>query len=227
MHEHARRHVESHPLASEAILENTYIDDTFVSVQSDEKAMEFKNLEKEERVKARSNIISASVSGINRLEPSRFSSWNRLIRVVAWILKFKSVGLKKESESKIRAPGVLSVGDIDKAEKVMLHELQSELFKPDLTTLAEGSLVNEKSAIAKLCPFIDQNGLLRASGRLEHSSQLSYDEKHPNLIPHKHAMTHLIIGNRHDDNDHAALVNNLMSQVARKYWCVGLREAYR
>ena len=73
-------------------------------------------------------------------------------------MKFKSVGLKKESESKIRAPGVLSVGDIDKAEKAMLRKLQSESFKPELTALAKGCQVNEKSAIAKLCPFIDRNG---------------------------------------------------------------------
>ena len=54
-----------------------------------------------------------------------------------------------------------------------------------------------KSNLAGLDPFLDQDGVLRVGGRLNRSS-LTFEEKHPILLPKKHHVSQLIIRHYHE-----------------------------
>ena len=56
----------------------------------------------------------------------------------------------------------------------------------------------------KLAPFIVEVGILRVGGRLKKSS-LSFDAKHPILLPKTHRITDLIIEQVHQENFHPGL----------------------
>jgi hypothetical protein len=68
---------------------------------------------------------------------------------------------------------------------------------------------------------------MRVEGRLDESDHLTYDEKHPIVLPRKHALTTLIIRHYHQQNQHAAGANHIISLMARRWWCTGLREAIK
>ncbi len=62
--------------------------------------------------------------------------------------------------------------------------------------------VASKSAIYKLDPFMDKNGVLRVGGRLRNSS-LNYETKHPMLLPKKGHITDLVIRDQHNNLKHS------------------------
>ena len=67
-----------------------------------------------------------------------------------------------------------------------------------------------------LAPFIDQNGLLRVGGRLI-NAKLTYEEKHPVLLPTRHYVTDLIIKEAHFNYYHAGIQSTLF-YLRHKFW---------
>ena len=63
--------------------------------------------------------------------------------------------------------------------------MQRSSFSNEINRLEEGHSVFRNSIIAKLSPFLDDVGLLRVGGRLQ-QTLLSYEEKHPLIIPKGH-----------------------------------------
>ena len=92
------------------------------------------------------------------------------------------------------------------------------------------SLKNEKeiprgSKILQFPPFLDEEGLIRAKGRIG-KSQLDFNAKHPILQHWKHHGVELFLRNEHKDNQHEGteLVRNIVQQ---KIWILGIRNALR
>ena len=56
------------------------------------------------------------------------------------------------------------------------------------------------SKVYQLAPFLDEHGVLRAGGRLQHS-ELSYGAKHPVLLG-KHHLTELLLEKMHVERMH-------------------------
>ena len=80
--------------------------------------------------------------------------------------------------------------------------------------------------IARLSPFIEEDGTIRVKGRLKHSN-LDYNAKHPTLLTAKHPVVQLLLEKAHRDNLHEGTeyVRNKLQQ--KKYWIIGLRNAIR
>ncbi|XP_059062778.1 uncharacterized protein LOC131855519 [Achroia grisella] len=76
-----------------------------------------------------------------------------------------------------------------------------------------------KGPLKPLNPFIDQKGLLRVGGRLEHS-QLSYNQKHPLLIPKQSSLTTLLVVDAYIQTLHGGLQLTL-SYLQSKFWISG------
>jgi hypothetical protein len=77
------------------------------------------------------------------------------------------------------------------------------------------------SRILTLSPFMDNEGIIRASGRLM-KAPIPYSARHPIILPEKHDVTRLIITDyherlRHEGNEH---VRNVIGQ---QYWILNLR----
>ena len=75
----------------------------------------------------------------------------------------------------------------------------------------------QKSHFKDLSPFTDEDGLLRVGGRLD-KSVVSYERKHPVLLPFDSNVSRIIVRSVHDES-HSG-VSTTVAKVRRKYWIV-------
>ena len=59
----------------------------------------------------------------------RYSSWYRLKRSLAWLLKFKDYLLKMDVKNSF------TVSDFERAERAIIHCVQQEVFEKKITAL--------------------------------------------------------------------------------------------
>ena len=107
----------------------------------------------------------------------RYETWQRLVRVNAWILKWSR--LRRE-----RKKGKFSVEELKESEFTWLRNRQRDVFFPEIEELRNKEQVNQKSDIVKLDPHFDQTKkLLVVAGRLQFA-QIPEEAKHQVIIPH-------------------------------------------
>lgn len=123
---------------------------------------------------------------INMLES--FSSLNRLCRVTAFCSRF--INNARPKHAKRRGP--LSACEIHDALNIWITAVQHRHFEADIKKLQRNGPTANVSHLQSLRPFLDDDGLLRVGGRLQHSD-LPTNEKHPNIMPDKSHLTTLLI----------------------------------
>ncbi|XP_011863524.1 PREDICTED: uncharacterized protein LOC105559655, partial [Vollenhovia emeryi] len=135
----------------------------------------------------------------------KYSSYSKLCRVIAHCLRFRP-------NSTYRGP--LRPEEIDKAELRVIKLLQTSHFSDELKKLKDKHPYRGK--LSNLSPFIDQDGVLRVGGRLQ-SSNLTFSQKHPMLLPSRTYVTDQIIRETHERHYHTGIQNTLYI-LRRKYW---------
>ncbi|XP_036343972.1 uncharacterized protein LOC118753207 [Rhagoletis pomonella] len=114
----------------------------------------------------------------------RFSSFPRALKVVAYMFKFVE-RLKNEVKKTPNSPdNMLTHQYLQKAKVSLVAYTQTRYFSREILLLRESKLIDKKSQLLVLNPFLDTKGLHRANGRLANSS-LTYNERHPIIIPEK------------------------------------------
>ena len=103
---------------------------------------------------------------------------------------------------------------------MLLKKVQEQEFPDELRALRQGQSVSRSSPLFKLTPYIADDGLLRMEGRLQFS-QLSFDEKHPILLPKCH-LTVLFVRFQHVLMKHAG-VSTMITALRKCYWTIGVR----
>ena len=81
------------------------------------------------------------------------------------------------------------------------------------------------SKILQFSPFLNEEGLIRAKGRIG-KSQLDFNAKHPILLHWKHHAIELFLRNEHKDNQHEG-TEHVRNIVQQKMWILGIRNALR
>ena len=99
------------------------------------------------------------------LDVDRWGSLSKAIRVVAWMLRFMA-----NSRSPEHLHGELTFDELTKAKFKFIQCVQRYEFAEEIRALEEGRPVSKSSALAKLTPFIDTDGLVRVQGRLQFSA---------------------------------------------------------
>ena len=128
----------------------------------------------------KSTTLLAATSPTDNALLNRFSSFNRLIRVTAWILRFKN-----NSSRKTTLTGGLQPEELHDARSKILQQLQLQEFGEEIIALQRKQPLPRRSLINGLAPFLGDDGLLRLGGRLRHAD-LPLDAKHPALLPRHH-----------------------------------------
>lgn len=137
------------------------------------------------------------------MNPLRYTSWTKLLRVTAWVMRFIRnlvVKVKKEvTGSSLQRSGgkLLTPGELERAGKVWVRQAQAERFAEDAWNLKGSKEIAKRSPLKSLTPMIDEEGLLRVGGRLVRA-YLPYDVKHPMILPKKHHITRLVIADVHN-----------------------------
>ncbi|XP_043217008.1 uncharacterized protein LOC122379127 [Amphibalanus amphitrite] len=164
---------------------------------------------------------------------SYFSSWYRAKRSVALCLRYRTLLLerirsKSGGKSEKCSPSgprresdPVSVKEMQEAEKVILRAVQEECFvkemKTDATKMTSGVTADGTSSLKRLNPFVADDGLLRAGGRLRRSS-LPFEVIHPVILPKEGQVTKLIVYNAHEELHHAGRESTLSEIRHRGYW---------
>ena len=158
-------------------------------------------------------LITAT-SNVNILQ--RYSSFNKLKRVIAYCMRFK---FQKQYK------GLLKVEELKNAEMIIVKLIQTVEFADDIHFLKQGKPIHKKSKLITLNPFLDNDDIMRVGGRINNST-LPYSQQHPILLPHSHFVTHLIIEHYHHQNFHSGVQTTLYT-LRRKFWLLDGRNQVR
>jgi len=136
----------------------------------------------------------------------RFSSYSKLLRIIAYCLRFR---IKNKHTGPLRAK------EINEAEIRVLKTLQAIRFADEIKKL-EGKTPIGKGKLANLNPFLDGDKLIRVGGRLQ-MSELTFTQKHPILLPPRHYLSDRIIREVHEKHHHTGIQTTLYI-IRQKFW---------
>ncbi|XP_030227414.1 uncharacterized protein LOC115554725 isoform X3 [Gadus morhua] len=155
-----------------------------------------------------------------------FSSWTRLKRAVAWIMKLKEklrLKIKENAQCGDQTPVKqvkktnylpLTVDDLLLAEEAIVRFVQKKHYSSELAALKSGG-VKKSSQLYKLDP-IAIDDVLRVGGRLSRSA-LPVETKHPAILPKESHVSKLILQHVHNKVGHRGR-NHMLSTLRRQYW---------
>lgn len=171
---------------------------------------------------------------------NRSSSWTRLTRVMAWILRLKTSlqnirkkrevaahlaqsssnlmqtdALNKEMQDEKSCHGCLSVAEIREAEVEIIKFCQRSGFPEEFSCLQRGECVKSNSHIYKLSPILEE-GVLRVGGRLSKAA-MPEESKHPAIIGKDFHISDLIVRQIHLEVGHGGR-NHVLSRLRQRYW---------
>ena len=151
------------------------------------------------------------------IEFDRFSSWRRIVRIVAWIFVFYyNCKLKHRS---IHLTRDLTISEEEAGELKVIKILQCEYFSNEINLLRNGALL--KGHLSKLDFFLDKEGIIRVGGRLKHGN-FPYASKHQIVLPAKHPAVGLL-GSQYHNRHHHVGKEHLLSLLRQRYWVIGGR----
>lgn len=213
------------------------------------------NLQNDPEVK---NITVNTITAEEKSDPANkllqyYSSWDRLKRAVAWILRAKETltdlkNKRKElqlsisqSEKDTERQRVLVQQHIEKyksamekkpltleqlvaAETEIIRHSQAQWFPDEVKALRSNVSVKRNSQLYKLDPIL-QDGILRVGGRLDRSS-MPEDAKHPAILSKHSRVATLILTDVHEKIGHCGR-NYMLSQLRQKIWIPQATSAIR
>ena len=146
------------------------------------------------------------------------SSWRILQRRVAWLVRFCHWIQNKRVA---RSAGPLTLEELSQSTQVIVRSIQSECFPEDIKEVKKSNEVKNSSNLRNLRPVL-VDGILRVGGRLQNAVVLSWDEKHPMILPKRHPVSHLIVRHYHESAAHSGREQTLC-EVRRMFWIIGGR----
>ncbi|XP_060536447.1 uncharacterized protein LOC132708258 [Cylas formicarius] len=149
---------------------------------------------------------------------NKFSSLPKIQHTIAYVLRFIS---NTRSDKLAKQFGPLSPLEIQNALLVIVKHVQMFCFTDIVEQLNKNNL--PPKPFRKLAVFLDGRGCLRVGGRIRRSN-LSYDEKHPLLLPKSHRLTELIIEWAHKQNLHVGF-KTLQYILLQQFWILSPRTA--
>ncbi|XP_061717619.1 uncharacterized protein LOC133525351 [Cydia pomonella] len=140
-------------------------------------------------------------------DPTRFSSWLRLLRATARFLQGARLFRLKLSRpidpnSKLyidntTSPHQLHAADIIEAEKMLVRHAQRESFPEEISNLRSSKPVPKESRIKKLAPTLDGEGLIRQNTRISSAPGVNDEMKSPMILDGRHYISRLLILHEH------------------------------
>ncbi|XP_058828022.1 uncharacterized protein LOC131687940 [Topomyia yanbarensis] len=172
----------------------------------------------EELMERETVAAGATCSGKYNEIFTRYSHFNKMLRVVAWISRFRRNCQSRRLGQPSCLNATLTVEELEQSKGLLLRLVQSESYLQEIKDLHTGKLVSPRSTVRALNPFQDEQGLLRVGGRLQHSNE-PYESKHPILIPGNHPFTKLLARHYHHKLLHGG-PRLMLAVIREQYWPV-------
>ena len=168
----------------------------------------------------------------------RVSNWCKLERIIALVLIYlrrlllnahRKKGIVEITASYDIVPGTQSfpgLNSVQMAESLIIKSSQRRYFSNELKILGEKGILNKKSSIYKLDPFLDRCGLLRVGGRIQKST-VSEEMKHPVLLARKSEIAVMIIRWCHEKVAHSGRGITMNYIRSSGFWIINCNAAVR
>ncbi|XP_062557324.1 uncharacterized protein LOC134222196 [Armigeres subalbatus] len=165
---------------------------------------------------------------------ARFSNWTRLLRSVAFALRF-SQNLRKKVKKQATTAGPLTQQELVLAELVIFRMVQSEQYSDEVAVLHKernqqmmpsSASLERTSKIRNLTPYIDDDGVLRSESRISAATFVSHDTRFPIILPKEHLVTRLLIQWYHRRFLHAN-GETVVNEVRQRFHVPALRAQVR
>ncbi|XP_055848298.1 uncharacterized protein LOC129913548 [Episyrphus balteatus] len=128
-------------------------------------------------------------------------TWWKLLRSTAYALRFVHNTSTKRNKT-IKVSGLLSREELQNAQNELLREAQICEYAEEVADLTMNRCVEKSSPLFNLCPFLDENRLIRTNSRIRLEEKLSLDFRLPIILPRFHRITTLIIEDVHHRYNH-------------------------
>ena len=144
----------------------------------------------------------------------RYSSWTRLKRAIAWLLKFRRSlpGKKKVAVKK------LTVQEIEDAEKAIIKYVQGQEYRSEIETLKNGGRLKKGSKVYKLDREL-ADGVLVCGTRQRKTRE--GEMKRMLILPKDHHVSDLVV-KHHEEAGHSGR-EHTVNDVRQAYWIIGIR----
>ena len=130
-------------------------------------------------------VTLTTTQGIaNLLQLEDYSSLRKLHRVTAWIPRISNKLLRRSQQT-----GEPTSEELSEAERRWILEVQKQSFREEHDSLERAENILKTSRLYELNSFLEEN-TMRIKGRIQ-ESHLTYDEKHPVLLPTDHRYVQL------------------------------------
>ena len=126
-----------------------------------------------------------------------------------------------------RLRGELTCDELIDVERQILKQRQQQAFTDEYKVLRDNKQLSEKSKLVMINSQLDEDGLIRSNSRLALGDSLSFEMRHPIILPRKHVVTMLIIGYQHERNNNVGGINHILSYLSENVWIIAGREAVR
>ncbi|XP_062704554.1 uncharacterized protein LOC134286876 [Aedes albopictus] len=168
---------------------------------------------------------------------SRYSSYTRLRRVMAYVLRYKwalhasaarsrpSGACASSSTDPYEASPYLTASELQAAERSLCRLAQRQSFPMELSALNNGQSVDKSSPMKWIKPEISNDGLIRVGGRIRYA-EAPESMKHPIVLTKKHRLAFLLADHYHRTLLHAG-PQLMMTTMKQKFWLLGGRDLLR
>uniref|UniRef100_A0A2S2N7B6 Integrase catalytic domain-containing protein n=1 Tax=Schizaphis graminum TaxID=13262 RepID=A0A2S2N7B6_SCHGA len=161
-------------------------------------------------------VLQASAQPVDDYPLNKFSKWNHMVRVTAYMLRFISNAKETKNQTFNCQSGVLTVNELQNARNVWLRYAQHNAFRSELNSLTKSKSVASNSRLKRLNPFIDTVGLIRVGGRLDYLVA-SEERRHPVVLPPKGKIVKMIFEQMHLELLHIG-PQGLLANIQLLYW---------
>lgn len=148
-----------------------------------------------------------------------FSSFSKLQRVCSYVLCF----IKKLKSSTPREIKIHSLVELKNSTTVLVKYVQESHFFEEISNLKISKSIPKY--LQKLGAFLDSQGVLRVGGRLQNAT-LTFDQKHPIILPRKSRFTQLVIEHFHRLYLHPG-IQTLQFLISQQFWILSPKRAIR
>ncbi|XP_075151925.1 uncharacterized protein LOC142225965 isoform X3 [Haematobia irritans] len=153
---------------------------------------------------------------------NRFSKYRRLKRTMAWVHRYVH-NLLRRIRNETLLVGELSIDEEIRAEMCLCRFVQRQHFAEELVDLQKNGHVSQNSSIKSLNPYVDDENILRVSGRIENATCLAFETRRPIILPKDSQFTQLVVQSYHQKFLHINMAT-VISEIRLRFWIPSLRQ---
>lgn len=152
------------------------------------------------------------------LDPENYMRWDHMLKIASYVYKFIDACRQRRRTNNLTEPNgkiFLTVSDYNGGERCIIRQTQRECFHAEFECLAQSRTLEnhennrhvsaklpKKSIIYKLNPGLDENGIIRAYGRIQMMPRASEDFKNPILLHAGNRAVQLMLTHYHQELGH-------------------------